>query len=218
MGLRPRTGRRVAQWDAHSARILSRRVTRRGHYTNRPAAPRLQRPPARSTEVDAACTSGAEVSCSTLWIGLHASQQAQRPAYSVLASVFDAVSTLHQLGSNGGVRVHTATACRICRPRPMARRHYPDQAFVPWPSCPVRSYKGCTASGVRAGKQLLVLGLYSDRHRYLDRLSRPPDRCGTRCRFVTVQFHSCWSMEDSRVGVGISVGSFSSFCVSSGAG
>lgn len=128
MGLRPRTGRRVAQWDAHSARILSRRVTRRGHYTNRLAAPRLQRPPARSTEVDAACTSGAEVSCSTLWIGLHASQQAQRPAYSVLASVFDAVSTLHQLGSNGGVRVHTATACRICRPRPMARRHYPDQA------------------------------------------------------------------------------------------
>ncbi|PTB61229.1 hypothetical protein M431DRAFT_206602 [Trichoderma harzianum CBS 226.95] len=100
----------------------------------------------------------------------------------------------------------------------MARRHYPDQAFVPWPSCPVRSYKGCTASGVRAGKQLLVLGLYSDRHRYLDRLSRPPDRCGTRCRFVAVQFHSCWSMEDSRVGVGISVGSFSSFCVSSEAG
>ncbi|KAF3072690.1 hypothetical protein CFAM422_005537 [Trichoderma lentiforme] len=114
MGLRPRTGRRVAQWDAHSARILSRRVTRRGHYTNRPAAPRLQRPPARSAEVDAACTSGAEVSCSTLWIGLHASQQAERPAYSVLWSVFDAVSTLHQLGSNGGVRPpHAASAALV---------------------------------------------------------------------------------------------------------
>lgn len=89
-------------------------VTRRGHYTNRPAAPRLQRPPARSTEVDAACTSGADVSCSTLWIGLHASQQAERPAYSVLVSVFDAVSTLHQLGSNGGVRPpHAASAALV---------------------------------------------------------------------------------------------------------
>lgn len=194
-GLRPRTGRRVAQWDAHSARILSRRVTRRGHNTNRPAAPRLQRPPARSTELDAACTSVAEVSCSTLWIGLHASQESERPAYSVLGACFDAVSTLHQHGSNWG---GAATACRISRPRPMARRHYLDQAFVLWPGCPVRSYKGCTASGVRAGKQLLVLGLYSDRHRYLDRLSRPPDRCGTLRRSAIPQL---LEQDSQRVGI-----------------